>query len=299
MLERPPFTCASWSVASDGHPQRNEDTLVADPQRGLVAVFDGVGGSAAGEVASGIAGRVIEEGWQRQLEQAQPEAPTTLLTQCDALDLPATLKRLLQEAHEHIRTAQKPASGAGAQRGNEDQATTVALAVFCRQEDTHHYRMVYASVGDSRIYLLRPGEPLICLTEDDSFLNQLLQDDLISEEEAQRIDQASRPEELSSIELAYFGRRNAITQALGDAQSLSIHLGETAIGSGDRILLCTDGVHDNLTDAEIKEFMAHEPDPQQAQQLVEYAQQRSRRDRNIAMRAKPDDISAIIMICNE
>jgi len=110
--ERPPFTFASCSIASDTHPERNEDHFIADQRRGLVAVFDGVGGSTAGEIASEIARRVIHRGWKRILEQLQPESPSTLLEQSDPLDLPGALLQLVQEAHEHIRTEKRPGAAA-------------------------------------------------------------------------------------------------------------------------------------------------------------------------------------------
>jgi PPM family protein phosphatase len=296
--ERLPFTFASWSIASESHPERNEDNFIVDQRRGLVAVFDGVGGSTAGEIASGIARRVIHRGWKRILAQLQPESPSTLLEQCDPLDLPGALLQLVQEAHEHIRTEKGPGAGEGGQRtGSEDQATTVALAVFCRQQGIGGYHMVYASVGDSRIYLLREGRTLTCLTRDDSFLTKLVQDHVIKEADALRIDQASHLGELSETELSYFHKRNGITQALGDPQPLVIHLDQIAIGPGDRILLCTDGIHDNLTDQEMEEIVRYGARTTRARVLVEQAVQRSRQDESTMMRAKPDDMSAVVVTC--
>jgi hypothetical protein len=54
-----PFTFASHSIAHEGHPERNEDTILVDRGRGLASVFDGVGGVSAGEIASQLAARVI------------------------------------------------------------------------------------------------------------------------------------------------------------------------------------------------------------------------------------------------
>ena len=51
MQERSPFAYACRSIANDRHPLRNEDSTLIDEQTGLVAVFDGVGGSAAAEIA--------------------------------------------------------------------------------------------------------------------------------------------------------------------------------------------------------------------------------------------------------
>ncbi len=297
--ERPPFTFTSCSIASHSHPERNEDNFIAEQRRGLVAVFDGVGGSTAGEIASQIAGYVIRRGWKRIFQQQQPESPTTLLEHCESVDLRSTLLHLVQEAQEHIRIGEAQRAVGGTQRtGTEDQATTVALAVFCQQQGMEGYHMVYASVGDSRIYLLREDRVLTCLTRDDSFLTKLVQDHVIKEADALRIDQASHPEELSETELAYFNKRNGITQALGDPQPLVVHIDQISIGPGDRILLCTDGIHDNLTDREIEEIVRRGARTTTARVLVEHAVQRSRQASSTTMRAKPDDMSAVVVTCN-
>lgn len=297
--KRSPFTFASCSIASDRHPERNEDTFIADQRRGLVAVFDGVGGSTAGEIASGIARQIIHRTWKRFLKQMQPESPSTLLEQCDSLDLPGVLLNLVQETHEHIRMEKRSTTGERGQRtGTEDQATTVALAIFCQQPDTEGYHMVYAFVGDSRIYLLREDTALTCLTQDDSFLTKLVRDHMITQADALRIDQAWQPEDLSETELNYFHKRNGISQALGDSQPPVVHLNQLSIYPGDRLLLCTDGIHDNLTDREIEEIMQRSARTTGARVLVEQAVQRSRQGESTTMRAKPDDMSAVMVTCN-
>jgi protein phosphatase len=121
---------------------------------------------------------------------------------------------------------------------------------------------------------------------------------VIKEADALRIDQASHPEELSETELAYFNKRNGITQALGDPQLLVVHIDQISIGPGDRILLCTDGIHDNLTDREIEEIVRRGARTTTARALVEHAVQRSRQASSTMMRAKPDDMSAVVVTCN-
>src|SRR5713101_3979333 len=69
--ELTPFTIARHTVACERHPERNEDCLIVDEQSGLAAVFDGVGGSAAGEIASQTAASSTRKSWKRLLQQAQ------------------------------------------------------------------------------------------------------------------------------------------------------------------------------------------------------------------------------------
>jgi protein phosphatase len=157
--------------------------------------------------------------------------------------------------------------------------------------------MIYAHVGDSRIYLLRENESLKRLTVDDGLLGRLVENDLVSEEDALRIDQTMNVEQLTDVELSYFRLRGGITQALGGPLPPMIHVDSTPVYPGDRILLCTDGIHDNLTDAEIEEIVRATPRFAIARLLVERAIERSRQERSETIRAKPDDMSAIVLTC--
>jgi serine/threonine protein phosphatase PrpC len=289
-----PFSFAYFTLASERHPERNEDTVVVDQKRGLAAVFDGVGGSAAGEVASQLAATVVKEGWKRHQKTQTYEVRTNFGPYVN-LDVPAILQELIAEAHEQIRSdGAKRRTSSNRSIWSDDQATTVALAVITQQEDDKGHMLVYAHVGDSRIYLLRGDEGLKRLTEDDSILTELVKNHELGETQALRIDQAIQEDDLSDIELACFQQRNGITQALGDSQSLQVHIAETPLLPGDRILLCTDGIHDNLTDAEIEDILRKGKRPTAARRLVEQALQRSQEDRT-SLRAKADDMSAIVI----
>ena len=83
-----PFTFAAHSIAHEGHPERNEDTILVDRGRGLASVFDGVGGVSAGEIASQLAARVIRQAWKHTLQQ-QPQNSSDLLMLHEDLDIPA------------------------------------------------------------------------------------------------------------------------------------------------------------------------------------------------------------------
>lgn len=286
------FTFSCHSIACERHPHRNEDSMLVDEQTGLTAVFDGVGGSAAGEIASQTAARATHHGWQRTMKQLQEGRKVhTLLASNEALNLCTTLEQLIQEADEQVRTE-------GAHRaGTDDLATTVALAVLCQRPETRDYNMVYAHVGDSRIYLLHGQESLKRLTSDDGLLAKLIENQIINDADALRIDQAMHADQLSETEYSYFRLRGGITQALGGPLSPTIHINQTPISPGDRILLCTDGIHDNLTDKEIEEILRNGPRTTLARMLVERSLQRSRQERSTTVRAKPDDMTAVVMTC--
>ncbi|GCE50811.1 protein phosphatase [Thermosporothrix hazakensis] len=283
--EQATFLFTAHSVASDTHRERNEDQLIADQQRGFAAVFDGVGGSMGGEIASQIAARVIQEGWERLFTHWQTDATSPAPD-----DVTTRLRELLEQAHEQIR--QDGLQRAGVQR-LESQATTATIAALCPHADG--YTLAYASVGDSRLYLLSPDQPLTCLTQDDSYLTLLLQKGYVTAEDAERIEQATSRDQLSDAEYLYFQRRNGITQALGDAQHLGVHTGTRELTPGMRLLLCTDGIHDNLTNQEIERILRDTEIAQAAQALVDAAIQRSRAENRVILRAKPDDMTAIVI----
>jgi len=290
--ERSPFAFACRSIANDRHPMRNEDSTLIDEQTGLVAVFDGVGGSAAAEIASQTAARATLEGWKRILMQHQRRHKVyTMLNDYDQRDLCAMLEKLILDADEQVRIE-------GAQRaGTDDLATTVALAAFCKRPEVREYTMVSAHVGDSRIYLLRGQEKLQRVTDDDGLLTKLVENQVVDEFHAYQIDQAIQASQLSDIDYRYFRLRGGITQAIGGPIPPTVHINKTLIYPGDRILLCTDGIHDNLTDEEIEDILRNTPRPAFARSLVEHSLQRSRQDYTHTIRAKPDDMSAIVVTC--
>ncbi|HEX7734035.1 MAG TPA: PP2C family serine/threonine-protein phosphatase [Ktedonobacteraceae bacterium] len=285
---RLPFQIVGYSIPCERHPLRNEDSFLLDPNSGMLAVFDGVGGSAAGEIASQIAAHAARTRWQEiRHQQARSRHDHRLLENCDKIDFYALLQQLLEYADEQVRT-----DGAHL-AGTSDLATTVAIATLCRQGDSLH--MFYAHVGDSRVYLLPEQGPLRRLTVDDGLLGRLVENQMMSEEDARRIDQAMYTSELTDLELSYFRHRGGITQALGGPLHPSIHLDSTPIELGDRVLLCTDGIHDNLTDNEIEHILRNTPRNQVAHHLVAQSLLRSREERHTTIRAKPDDMSAIVL----
>jgi protein phosphatase len=94
-----------------------------------------------------------------------------------------------------------------------------------------------AHVGDSRAYLFRKGN-LQKLTKDQSLVEKLLEDKIISPEEAQRM-----------------GARNIILQALGSEEELDVAASRLELQIGDTLLLCTDGLTGVVDDADLEEAL--------------------------------------------
>jgi protein phosphatase len=292
------FTCSRASIPHIAHPERNEDSITIDRQRGLVGVFDGVGGSARGEIASRLAAHTAQKLWRQTLNQTQSQP--TLLAPNHGLNIFETLHYIIREANQGILAeGDEIARTAGRAPQSDDYAgTTAALAVFHHERKAHTYKMTYAHIGDSRIYLLRANEPLQRLTHDDGYFSLLVRRGEIDEETAWRIDQASSPHQLTRRERGYFNKRNGITQSLGDYR-LVLHMNQTIIIPGDRILFCSDGIHDNLTDEEIYTTLLTGARTTVARILVQQAKERSEQEKSVCIRAKADDMSAVVVTCRE
>ena len=201
--------------------EQNEDSLIVRPP--LYVVADGMGGHAAGEIASEIAVTVIEK-----------NAP-------EHLDAEA-LGRAVEEANRAIINA------ALAGEGREGMGTTCTAAMLDKD------RLIIAQVGDSRAYLLHNGT-LLQLTRDHSLMADMIESGQITPEEAR-----------------FHPNRSVITRALGSDPSTIPDLYEINVETGDRLLLCSDGLTGMVTDREIEAIMNRTPDSQLcASQLVNAA----------------------------
>ena len=189
----------------------NEDALAVAPGIGLVVLADGMGGYAAGEVASDIAVSVIRDVvGQHFLHQA-----------IVADELWQVLVDAVLEANTAIIAA---AADEPSYRG---MGATLVTGLF------HGSLLVLAHVGDSRAYRLRDGL-LTLLTRDHSVLQERIDAGLVTPEQAR----------LSNI-------RNLVTRALGAQVLLSVEVHEHAVERGDVYLFCSDGLNDMLSDEEM------------------------------------------------
>lgn len=190
----------------------------------LLVVADGMGGEAAGGLASEIA---VDRILDRMVEGAQ-SGEATLSGQGDPRHFAGRLKRAVEEANLfiHRHAEENPAF-----RG---MGTTVTAAGVFGDE------LFLAQVGDSRAYLIREGET-VQLTRDQSLLQHLLDSGQISEEEAERSD-----------------RRNVILQALGPAPTVNVDLTVQQIRRGDALVLCSDGLSGLVRRDEIGRLVAED-----------------------------------------
>lgn len=291
-----PLTFAKATRAHGEHAGRSEDSGLTDSENRLAVICDGVGSVAGAGQAARTAARTVRARWRQTLTRVA-EDPAQAGIPNQAFDLEVTLRRLLEEANKAVLALDARL----AKRAKENDKTkkyaqtTIALALLLPQGDG--YLLGYAHVGDSRVYLLRQKEALLRLTTDDGYFEWKIGKGELNEEDAWRIEQTSFAEQLSEQDREHFNKRNGITQSLGE-ENIALHVGQIVIRSGDCVLLSTDGIHDNLTDAEIEETVRKATRTTAAKTLLNRTVERSQQDEAVCLRAKKDDMSIIVITCH-
>ena len=205
--------------------QNNEDNFGVDKELGLFIVADGMGGHAAGEVASRMAIELVMDYIRRTAESDEP-----YLTGFNT-----KFSRAGNRLSSAVILANQVISETAASRQEWQGMGTTLVAAWLA--DPERPLLSIAHVGDSRVYLLRHGQ-LRQLTIDHSLIEEQIREGLISREEAQ-----------------YSMNRNMITRALGYRERVTPDIIEMNLEPGDKLLLCSDGLNTMLTDQEIQEIV--------------------------------------------
>ena len=201
----------------------NEDSLFVNPEQNLFVVADGMGGHAAGEVASQIAVDSINE---FVCLTGGDEEITWPFGLDESISYDGNrLKTAIRYANKKVLEATKERSE------YEGMATTVAAVLV--DGDTANL----GHVGDSRIYLHRSGETSL-LTNDHSWVNEQVVSGVISADQAR-----THP------------LRNVVTRALGGKVDLLVDMQAHKMQAGDILLLCSDGLTTMLPDEEITQIL--------------------------------------------
>lgn len=207
----------------------NQDAVLAGPR--IFAVADGMGGHAAGDVASSLAVATL----------ARAAGEDQRLSAGDVL-------AAVEEANRRIL--------AEAEGGREGMGTTLALVAAVASEEAGADSLALVNIGDSRIYRLPPdGGQLEQMTQDHSVVAELLAAGEITADEAR-----THPE------------RNAITRVLGLHAGAEVDHWTRRAVPGERFLLCSDGLVNELGDDEIGEVLRTTGSPSAAaERLLERA----------------------------
>jgi serine/threonine protein phosphatase PrpC len=214
------FLVADLTRRSRGLLEANRATTIGN-QGAVFAVCDGMGGAAAGEIASQLAVDIIYE----RLVEGLAERPLK------RDELARRLVRAVEAAGLRIFHEAK------ADRSRRGMGTTVTAAALV--DDV----LFFAQVGDSRGYILR-GDTLVQLTRDQSLVNQLIEAGQLTEEEAET-----------------FEHNNIILQALGTSDTVQVDLTYAEVRQGDMLLLCSDGLSGMVRFEEIREVLRSSLEP--------------------------------------
>ena len=242
----------SYSISDRGRVRnRNEDAYLADDKARLYIVADGMGGHVGGDLASRMAVECI-----REVVLEYDRAHRSKENSKYGMEAELKLTDALKQANDQIfhESSDRPEyRGMG--------TTTTSILV---QDDT----ATIAHVGDSRAYLMRDGE-IRQITEDHSWVNEQVKAGFITSEEA-------RTHRL----------KNVITRSLGHEPDVMVDIVRLDLKEDDSYLICTDGLSNMVTDAEIREAVAgHEPD-EALKTLVDLANERGGYDNITAVLIK-------------
>lgn len=237
----------SYALSHQGRRRsNNEDAYLIDRQMGLYIVCDGMGGHAAGEVASSMAVESVHASLQKVFAKKPPLIETFEQRQMLRKTIAQTIFEAGQKIHQHGKNN-------AAQKG---MGTTLTMCLFVE------HKAFLGHVGDSRCYLLRNGRTHQ-LTEDHTFFNEV--------------------KKTSGIEAAQKALQripNALSRALGAQPAVQVDTLELDLLPGDRFLLCSDGLHGYLDDnkVDLHAFVQEHPFPDLPKQLVVYANQMGGKD---------------------
>lgn len=220
------WTLEAWGESDVGMKRRlNEDVVLVEEDLGLFLVADGMGGHAAGEVASRLAADEIV-----RIFRDHPDAEHETWPEHWEMSRSSTGNLLVEAVlagHERVTRA------VSRDENLKGMGTTVVVAAH----PDRRRRLVICHVGDSRAYRLRQGE-LELLTDDHSWVHEQVTAGFLTEEAAR-----SHP------------LKNVVTQALGGSTEPKVDLLETDLEDDDLYLLCSDGLNSMLTDDEIAAYL--------------------------------------------
>jgi protein phosphatase len=202
----------------------NEDAFFVDDELGLYVVADGMGGHAAGEVASREAVDTLYGMVKRGIGELRPLVDP--VSEAAASAACRLMESAVQAATYFVYSI------AEIDRDKSGMGTTISALLVLGDY------AITAQVGDSRIYCVR-GDGVEQLTEDHTLIAWQIKQGLITPQEAARSP-----------------HRNVITRAVGNREYVEVDTRRVPLAAGMRFLLCSDGLHGYLRDEDIPAIVA-------------------------------------------
>ncbi|MEJ7598014.1 MAG: protein phosphatase 2C domain-containing protein [Kofleriaceae bacterium] len=241
-------TLEAWLYTDVGVVRdHNEDSAHMEPLMGFFIVADGMGGHASGEVASAMAVETV----RTTLAAAQPEIDAFKKAPTDAgrRGIVQLLQSAVLSAHQAVfQRGQNEADKAG-------MGTTLDVVLVAGPE------ALVAHVGDSRTYLIRDGRSSQ-ITTDHTVAEVLVIEGKLTIEEAQ----------VSPL-------RTILVNAIGVSADVGVEMAHVTLKRGDRLLLCSDGLHDYFpAEEEIAQKLSDDKPGDALKDMVELAKTRGGHD---------------------
>ncbi|HVY45732.1 MAG TPA: Stp1/IreP family PP2C-type Ser/Thr phosphatase [Minicystis sp.] len=239
----------SFYAATDVGRMRdhNEDNYLVDKKLSLFVVADGMGGHAAGEVASALAVRILDEELKQHRDKIEEEAGKQ--TRVGSKEVLGLLEQAVQKACARIHEEAK------ADANKRGMGTTLSSLLIA---GSHGF---IAHVGDSRIYLLRDGR-IQQVTEDHTVYNELIKRGKLTRDQIEKVAQ-----------------KNAITRAVGVYERVEVDTLTIEVLPGDQFLLASDGLHGYIAHtAELEPYFDEADGQQAANGLIELANRKGGKD---------------------
>jgi serine/threonine protein phosphatase PrpC len=241
-------TLEAWLVTDVGMVrEHNEDSAYMEATKGFFTVADGMGGHAAGEVASAMAVDSV----RKTLEGARTEIDAFKKAPTDAGR--RAIVQLLQSA---VLSAHQAVYQRGqAEADKQGMGTTLDVVLIAGPE------AFVAHVGDSRTYLIREGKPSQ-VTTDHTVAEVLVIEGKLTIEEAQ----------VSPL-------RTILVNAIGVSADVGVEMAHVTLKRNDRLLLCSDGLHDYFpAEDEIAQRLSVDAPGKALEEMVELAKTRGGHD---------------------
>jgi PPM family protein phosphatase len=210
----------------------NEDNFLVFPEQNVFAVFDGMGGHAAGEVASAIAANEVREFFNFTGKDEDATWPFK-----DDREKTYDENRVVTG----IKLANARILEASEQDGAKKNMGTTAVLVHFVERNGSGAKAFVAHVGDSRVYLFRQGQ-LQRITIDHSLVEEYLRLGKITAEEAKS-----------------FPQKNIILRALGQQKIVDVEINAFQPQPGDIFLLCSDGLSGMVSDEMMQAILQKTP----------------------------------------
>jgi serine/threonine protein phosphatase PrpC len=250
----------AWLVTDVGVVrEHNEDAAYMEPTNGFFIVADGMGGHAAGEVASAMAVETV----RKTLENARREIETFKRAPSDAgrRSIVQLLQNAVLSAHQAVfQRGQHEADKAG-------MGTTLDVVLIAGPE------AFVAHVGDSRTYLVRDGRSSQ-ITTDHTVAEVLVIEGKLTIEEAQ----------VSPL-------RTILVNAIGVSADVGVEMAHVTLKRGDRLLLCSDGLHDYFPlEEEIAQKLSADAPGDALKDMVELAKTRGGHDNITGVAVQVTDV---------